>query len=266
MADSVYKSKNLSNEQLQFLKKLEEEEILYFNMVDIESELGVSYSNLNEILENLTDKEVLFRLEKGKYCRSNFTGPEALAGFISNGGVISFWSALHKHNLTDRFPNKLFVKTHYRKRNTKILGTTVQFVYTKPEKQVGAMQMGYGQNSYQLTDTEATILDCFDQPRYAGDWPDLLKAFKLAELNAQKMIEYSRSYGNKSVIKRLGYLAELLNKSSLQNFIDFALTQTGKRYVLFEPGGEEKGPFVSRWKLRLNNEEKVILNAIQTPY
>jgi len=266
MADSVYKSKNLTNEQLQFLKKLEDEEILYFKMADIEAELGVSYNNLNEILENLTDKEVLLRLEKGKYCRSNFNGQEALAGFISNGGVISFWSALHKHKLTDRFPNKLFVKTRFRKRNTTILGTTVQFVYAKPEKQVGVIQMGYGQNSYLLTDTEATIIDCFDQPRYAGDWPDLLQAFNRAELDAQKLIEYSQLYANQSVIKRLGYLAELLNKTSLQNFIDFALTQTGKRYVLFEPGGEEKGKFLSRWKLRLNNDEKTILNAIQTAY
>lgn len=266
MADSVYKSKNLTKEQLQFLKQLEEEEILYFKMSEIESELGVSYTNLNEILENLADKEVLFRLERGKYCRSNFTGQEALAGFISNGGVISFWSALHKHNLTDRFPNKLFVKTRFRKRNTVLFGSTVQFVYTKPEKQVGAIQMGYGQDSYLLTDTEATILDCFDQPRYAGDWPDLLQAFNRAELDAQKMIEYSQCYANQSLIKRLGYLAELLNKSSLQDFIDFAQTQTGKRYVLFEPGGEEKGQFVPRWKLRLNNDEKAILSATQTSY
>jgi len=266
MANSVYKSKNLSTEQLQFLKQLDEEEILYFNMSEIEEELDVKYNNLNEVLENLVDKDVLNRLEKGKYCRSTFTEPEVLASFISNGGVISFWSALHKHNLTDRFPNKLFVKTNYRKRNTSLFGTSVQFVYTKPEKQVGATLTGYGQNAYFISDVEATMMDCFDQPRYAGDWQDLLQAFNKAQLDPQKLITYAKFYGNQSLIKRLGYLAELFNKSLLQEFIDFALTQTGKRYVLFEPGGEEKGSFIARWKLRLNKDEKTILNAIQTPY
>ena len=39
MADSVYTSKNLNNNQLQFMKLLEEHEILYFNMQTIEQNI-----------------------------------------------------------------------------------------------------------------------------------------------------------------------------------------------------------------------------------
>ncbi len=266
MADSVYKSKNLTGEQLYFLKRIEEEEVLYFQINEIEEELGESYTNLNEILENLVEKEMLFRLEKGKYCKANYSDIHVLASFISNGGAIAYWNALHIYNLTDRFPNKVFVKTNYRKRNTTIFGSSIQFVYTKPEKRIGTIQMGYGQDSYTLTDMEATLIDCFDQPRYAGDWPDLLRAFYQADLNSEKMIEYTKAYQNQSLIKRMGYLAELFNKKKLMNFVDFAKTQTGERYILLEPGSSDKGAFIKTWKIRLNISEKSIGQIIESSY
>lgn len=266
MADSVYKSKNLTGEQLHFLKRIEEEEILYFQLTEIEKELDESYTNLNEILENLVEKGILIRLERGKYCKANFGDLNVLASFISNGGTIAYWSALHFHNLTDRFPNTTFVKTNYRKRNTTILGSTIQFVYTKREKRIGAIQMGYGQNSYAITNMEATLVDCFDQPRYAGDWADLLRAFYLADVSSEKMIEYTKAYQNQSLIKRMGYLAELFNKKKLMDFVDYAKTQTGKRYILLEPGGLDKGIFVKRWKIRLNIDEKAIRQIIESGY
>ncbi|HKK59050.1 MAG TPA: hypothetical protein VJ937_06205 [Salinivirga sp.] len=266
MADSVYKSRNLTRDQLHFLKRIEEEEILYFQLSEIEEELNESYANLNEILENLVEKGVLIRLEKGKYCKANFNEPNVLASFISHGGIIAYWSALHIHNLTDRFPNTIFIKTDYRKRNTSVLGSTIQFVYTKPEKRIGTIQMGYGQNSYVITDKEATLIDCFDQPRYAGDWPDLLRALHQADINSEKMIEYTKIYQNQSLIKRIGYLAELFNKKKLQEFIDFALTQTGKRYILLEPGGPDNGAFDARWKIRLNIDDESIKSIIEAEY
>lgn len=113
---------------------------------------------------------------------------------------------------------------------------------------------------------ECTLLDCFDQLRYAGVWPDLLKAFVNAKLNADKLIAYVKQYNNKSLIKRLGFLAELLQKEELADFISFAKSNPGKKYSLFEPGGAEKGEFGIDWMLRLNNSERDILEMIQNTY
>lgn len=256
----------MTEDQISFLRDLDEKEILYFSLEDISSRLGRPVDNLNEIVENLSHKGLLDRIEYGDYTRSNFHDAHVLGSFISRGGVIAYWTALHQHGLTDRFPNKVFVKTTLRKRNTSIFGTKLQFVTVHPRKMVGIIWEGYGDKRYPWTDLEVTMLDCFDQPRYAGDWPDLIRAFHQATMDGDKLTSYAKVYQNQAVIKRMGYLASLLEKKELKTFIAFALSTVREKYSLFEPGGPDEGAFVKQWKLRMNVSEQDILEIINSPY
>lgn len=266
MADSVYISKNLNQEQLQFMQLLQKHEILYFEMNSIEKKLNHHFNNLNEVLENLVDKELLFRLERGKFALNNYSNLNVLATFISRESAIAYWSALHYHGLTERFPNTVFVKTTQRKKDTNILGTKVQFVTVKERKNIGKILEGYGDNRFSVTDIEMTLVDCFDQPRYAGDFPDLIQAFVNAKLTNNKLIAYTKTYNNISIIKRLGFLAELFHQDNLQSFIKYAQTQVNQRYSLMDKGGAEKGEFISEWKLRLNISKEQLLEMVQNEY
>ncbi|TSA32106.1 MAG: hypothetical protein D4R64_16700 [Porphyromonadaceae bacterium] len=76
----------------------------------------------------------------------------------------------------------------------------------------------------------------------------------------------AKLYDNASLIKRMGYLAELLKKKELDPFIDFAKQNLGKKYTLFEPGGEDCGIFNSAWMLRMNMTEAAIMQIIETSY
>ncbi len=266
MAKSTYISTNLTTDQISMLRDLDEHEILYFSLEDISDRLGKPLPNINELVENLHHKGLLDRVEKGMYTRPHYHDPYVLGSFISRGGVLGYWSALHHHGLTERFPNKVFIKTTLRKRNTEIFGTKVQYVTVHPRKMLGTVWVGFGDKKYPLTDVEATLLDCFDQLRYAGDWPDLIRAFKRAEIDADKLINYASVYQNTAVIKRMGYLAELTERKDLRLFVGFALSQVKAKYSLFEPGGPDEGSFNNRWKLRLNISEEDILSIIQSPY
>lgn len=266
MADSVYISKNLDGNQLQFMKLLEAHEILYFNMQSVEERLRNTFENLNEILENLVDKELLIRLEKGKYGVNNYSNINVLATFTSPHSSIGYWSALHHHGLTERFPNTVFVKTTQRKRDTQILGTSVKFVTVKKNKNLGVTKEGYGDNSFAVTNVEMTLVDCFDQPRYAGNFSDVINAFSRAKPTNRKLIEYAKTYNSIAVTKRLGYLAELFHKKKLQSFIKYAKSQVNKRYNLIDAGGLQEGEFNSEWKLRLNVSKENLLNIAQNQY
>ena len=266
MAKSTYLSSNLNESQIEFLQLLDEHEILYFSLDDIGNRLGVFHENLNELVENLNHKGLLKRIERGKYARPQFHDPYVLGTFISKDGVVAYWSALHLYGYTDRFPNKVFVKTTARKRNIQLFGTPIHFVTVRPYKLSGIVTNGYGDRSFGITNLEVTILDCFDQPRYAGDWPDLLKAFSQANLDVQNLIETAKLYDNASLIKRMGYLAELLKKKEMDPFVEFAKQNLGKKYALFEPGGEDSGIFNSAWMLRMNMTEAAIMQIIETSY
>lgn len=266
MADSVYISLNLTQQQLEFMKLLEEHEIDIFRFEEIESQLNQKFENLNEILENLVHKELLSRIEKGKFCRANFRDENVIGTFVVRQGAVAYWSALNLHGLTEQFANTIFIQTPHRKKDKVLLGTAYKFVTISESKRTGIITNGYGNTRYPLTDIEKTIIDCFDQPQYSGGYAELIHALSQADLSTEKMIRYCKAVGNTAVTKRIGFLAELFGKEELKGFIDFAKQQTNEKYNLIDPHGSEKGEFLAEWKLRLNISRDELLNLSDKQY
>ena len=259
MADSVYISANLTKSQLHFLHLINEKEIEYFTISEIEKQLNHKFDNINEVLENLVKKKFLYRLQKGYYAVKNFNNQNVIGTFISQNSAVGYWSALSIHGLTSRFPNKVFIQTTKRKRDKTILGVSYKFVTISERKRTGIITLGYSNNKFPITDIEKTIIDCFDLQKYSGGFDILIVAFAQAKLNSKKMITYAEAVNNISVIKRIGFLAELLNKKGMKTFIKYAKQKINKKYTLIDSTGENKGEFVSDWKLRLNvSRDKII--------
>jgi len=266
MARSSYKSENLTGEQLKLIQLLNEYEIEYFLLEEIEELVNRSFRNIGEVVENLADKNILTRLERAKYANINFNNQNVIGTFISQNSAVSYWSALNIHGLTSRFPNKIFIQTTKRKRDKTILGVEYKFVTIPERKRTGITTLGYGNNSYPITDIEKTIVDCFDLPKYSGGFDLLVSAFSQAKLNSKKMIEYCEAVNNISATKRLGFLSELLNKKGLQAFIKYAKLSVNKKYNLIDSAGNDSGEFISGWRLRLNVSRDEIMNLSKELY
>ena len=118
-----YISKHILEEQQQFLKLIDEFEMDIFNLKDIESFIEYEFSNLNEIMENLVEKKFLSRIERGKYCRTNFRDEKVIGCHLVADGVLAYWSALNFHGFTEQFPNIVFIQT------TKVKGDIIVFVF-----------------------------------------------------------------------------------------------------------------------------------------
>ncbi|MGB3075863.1 MAG: hypothetical protein WBB36_11110 [Chitinophagales bacterium] len=154
----------------------------------------------------------------------------------------------------------------HHKRQATLFGTTVRFVTVHLRKMTGQQAVGYGDRQYLVSDPESTLIDCFDQPKYADDYADLISAFFKADINADKLIAYAGIYTNLSIIKRMGLLAELTSKKELMPFIEFAREHRGKEYSLFDPGGPDTGSYRADWQLRMNMTVEDILDITQNPY
>jgi predicted transcriptional regulator of viral defense system len=259
MADSGYISANLTPKQLTFIRLMDDFEIDIFSLSQIESQLSTSFENLNEILENLVDKKILVRIERGKYCRANFKNEKVIGCFVSDGSV-AYWSALNAHGLTEQFPNIVYIQTTRPKRNKTILGVAYKFVKIAPYKMAGINSEGQGNLKYRITDLEKTLVDCFDLPEHSGGYPELIRAFSQANLDGEKMIAYSKAIGNIAATKRMGFLAELFDKKGAKAFVKYARQQVNDKYNVFDPYDINKGEFVNDWRLRLNISRQDILN------
>ena len=218
------------------------------------------------MVENLVHKKILFRIERGKYCRANFNDEKVVGCFISDNGAIGYWSALNTHGLTEQFSNNVFIQTSSRKRSKAIFGTTYKFISVAPSKITGILTLGQGNRKYRITDIDKTIVDCFDMPEHSGGYAELIRAFNNAKLNSEKMIAYCTAINNISTTKRMGFLAELLEKKGLKAFIKYAKQQVNKKYNVFDPAGTDKGEFVNEWRLRLNISRDEIMDICNKQY
>ena len=248
--------------QMDFLKRLDNEEITLFTVKDFASETG----NKNEIIENLADKGFLHRIERGKYCRSTFRDEYVIGAFIAPDSAIAYWSALNLYGLTEQFPNTIFVQTTYRKNPVTIFGTEYRFVRINPQKKIGIVSNGYGNYKYPVTNLEKTIVDCFDLPQYSGGYAELIRAFYRVELNAEKLINSCIAANNIAATKRIGFLSELFNKKELTPFVEFARTKVNRTYNLIDPFGENTGEPDCAWYLRLNLSKGHIFRIAENRY
>ncbi len=266
MARSTYISENLNQQQIDFMLSLDAYELEIFTLEELKKQFGQQFVDINELVENLVHKKILSRIERGKYCRANFTDEKVIGCFISNSGAIAYWSALNAHGFTEQFPNNVFIQTSKPKRNKTVFGTSYKFVNAAPSKITGILTQGQGNKKYWITDIEKTIVDCFDLPEHSGGYAELIRAFNHAKLGSDKMVAYCMAIDNIAATKRMGFLSELLEKRGLKTFIKYAKQQKNQSYNVFDPSGTDKGEFVNDWRLRLNISRNEILDICNKQY
>jgi len=252
--------------QNDFVKYLEDEEILIFEIQNLKETLDLDNRAINDIVENLVVKGFLSRIERGKYCRANFRDENVIGTFLAKESAVAYWSALNLHGLTEQFPNKVFIQTTQLKKEVEFAGTIYQFIKIQANKRTGIVFNGYGNYKYPITDIEKTIVDCFDLPQYSGGFAELIRAFYQAKISAKKLIDYCNAVDNIAVIKRLGFLADLFEKKKLMSFIKFARSKVNRSYNLFDSFGENTCEPNSDWYLRMNLSKENILGIVQNRY
>lgn len=261
-----YLKKNLNQEQKDFLIYLDNEEIEIFIFSDIESRLGIPNQNLSNILANLIHYNFLVKLEKGKYCRPNFNNNFVIANYLCKKSAIAYLSALNHYGLTEQIPNTIFVQTDKLKRSKKVLNVDYKFIKVHPKKITGITTEGRGSYKFRITDTEKTIIDCFDLPQYSGGFAELVRAFYNAGLNKKKMLDYAIAVDNVSIFKRISYLSELFGMKGFKIFQKETEKRLKSKYTYLSQFSEKTGKYISRWKLCLNVDEKTLFSIIQKEY
>lgn len=250
----------MKNIEVKILEFIDDNGLDIFSTSQLSNISDLSDNYINRGLKILLKSGLLRRIEKGKYCRHNFSDELIIGSFLVKTGGISYWSALNYHNLTEQIPNTIFVQTDKWKKDKTIFGVKYKFIQVNSRKLFGYKKQGYGNHTFKITDIEKTIIDCYDLPEYSGGYSEIIKAFNNAEINQNKLIKYCQKLDNISVIKRLAYLTELLNKPKMDKFIQFALSKRNEKYSPFISYGGKNEKFINRWRLALNIKEQKIIN------
>jgi len=218
--------------------------------------------NLQKVLYRLQQKGAIDRIEKGKYLiiplgaeKGKYTLHEFVIGsLLVKPYSIAYWSALNYYGLTEQIPTTVFIQTITRKFNTNpnVFGVQYQIVKIKKEKMFGIRKEWIEETQINITDKEKTMIDCLDKPQFCGGVIEVAKALKNNKFDRKKLENYTQRIGNSGVLRRLGYLCELLN-------IKIKLPKLNTRnYLLLDPTMPEKDTKNARWRLIINLNEKVL--------
>jgi predicted transcriptional regulator of viral defense system len=114
----------------------------------------------------------------------------------------------------------------------------------------------------QCSDLEKTIIDCLFKPQYAGGITEITKAiYKVKDkIDYSKLLQYAKCFDSQAVIKRLGFLLELLEIKHVA--IDELQKLRTNSFVLLEPSYPKEGKTISRWAIQQNIDNDSILSPI----
>jgi len=136
-----------------------------------------------------------------------------------------------------------------------LLGVRFELVFIKPERMFGAALLGEPGLRLRVTDRERTVVDMFDRSDLCGGVPTAAAALEAAwpGLDLERLTAYLERFAGGTVPRRLGYLVERLGLLPPGDpLLERWRALLGAGYSLLERGGPAEGPFMRRWRLRMN--------------
>ncbi|MEN9334912.1 MAG: hypothetical protein RLY35_2092 [Bacteroidota bacterium] len=238
---------------------------------------GSKASAVRELLSDMTKRGLLMRLKEGVYCiipyeqnAENFMPDwHLIAEHLVNDAkhYIGYYSALQIHNLITQpsLKEQIVVSKQLRPSELKIKEVSFQFIYHNEKHFFGEKRMWIDNfNKVLCSDLEKTIIDCLFKPDYAGGIVEVAKAIYISKdkIKYETLLEYAKKFDSQAVIKRLGFLLEILDINS--HIIDELQLMKTVSYVVLDTELPKKGKRISRWSIQQNLGTETIKSAIYT--
>ncbi len=234
-------------------------------------------SAVRQLLSDMTKRGLLMRLKDGVYCIIPYEqnaetfmpdwhlSAEHLVGDAKH--YIGYYSALQIHNLIIQpsLTEQIVVSKQIRPSQIKIKEVPFQFIYHNQKHFFGSKKIWIDSfHKVMCSDLEKTIIDCLFKPNYAGGIVEVARAIYTSKdkINYETLLEYAKKFDSQAVIKRLGFILEVL-KINNPIILELQKMKTAS-YVVLDTELPKTGKRISRWSIQLNLEPDTIQSAIYT--
>ncbi len=194
---------------IELLKKLEKYAV--FDLAIFRQLAGVDGAYARLSLHRLKKKGYVSELMRNRYTAQK--DPLVVASRIVWPSYISLWSAIRHHNLTEQLPHDIWVVTT-RKSSRKAVqfgSAKIIFVHTKPKYFFGYTKAMIGGFETFVAEPEKAIIDgmLFRKISFS-EIASIIRGHLKRRLHAKKLVSFAIETGNKSLVKRLGYLLDAM--------------------------------------------------------
>jgi len=170
---------------------------------------------------------------------------------------IAGWSAAEHWHLTEQIFRDVVVTTAAPVRSTtqSIQDTSFRLRHRNESEFFGLAVVWRNQTRVKVSDPTRTLIDMLDDPSIGGGIrhiAEMLDTYLQSEhRNDNKIIEYADRLGNRTTLKRLGFLIEALGVDA-PNLTSECLERISSGLTKLDPSVASSGRIVKRWGLRVN--------------
>ena len=147
-----------------------------------------------------------------------------------------------------------------------ILGVPYRFVYAPPSALWGCEPAWVTPYEWvTVSDLERTILDGLARPDLCAGVSQVATGLWLRQddFDWDKLADYARKLGRRAVAQRLGYLLELYDLGT-PSLLESLQEMVGTSYARLDWLLPDDGPYLARWRLRLNLEPETLQAIVRT--
>jgi predicted transcriptional regulator of viral defense system len=178
---------------------------------------------------------------------------------------LSHASALDLHRLATQPCFAVYVSTPSHLANRNLAGSELHFVTIPADRMFGVISHDLGEGrTVRISDIERTLIDGLTRPEHCGGIIEVAKAFSIARgrFDSGKLLAYAHALRRASVIRRLGYLLEILELAPAAT-LEALHAHLTPGTVALDPDLPVKGArWNQRWGLRLNVTPEEVRNAV----
>jgi predicted transcriptional regulator of viral defense system len=226
----------------------------------------LDHARAARLLRHLAEQGWVARLQRGLYATVPLEAedpqrwsvdPWAVAMAALAPGYVGGWTALHHWDLTDQvFATTVFITSRPVPRRRRTIGDVRLELRHRPERALfGTRRVWREGTPVSVSDRERTLVDCLDDPSLGGGLGHTVEALTVyaegSDVAWERLIEYGDRLGNRTVFKRLGYVAETLELAD-SALIEACRARVSAGTGRLDPGRPAGGPTSARWGLRLN--------------
>jgi len=269
--------KTLGPQAARLVTELHERGKAMFSNGDVEEITGLAPKSARNFVASLVGRGIVTRLKPGLFIlvpfelgweREFLGNPLVVARELAGGDnyFISHGSAMSIHQMVTQPQLVVFTSTPRAIRPRAVMGMEFRFVRCRPDHLFGTTDhWATTTEKVTVSDLERTVLDGLKLSEYCGGFTEVAKGFWMQKekIDIRRLVDYAVHLNVGAVIRRLGFLLELFEIEA-PNEIEALQRRLTSTYALLDPlfGGE--GPYVARWKLRLNVAPEEIRAIVRT--
>jgi predicted transcriptional regulator of viral defense system len=237
-----------------------------FTVEDAVKVLGMDANRVRRFLAYLASRGWLSRVRRGLYVTVPLEAsapsewredPWVAAARAFQPCYIGGWSACEHWGLTEQIFHNVIVITARSVRDRRPTFQDTQFrIKVLPEAMLfGTRSVWRGDVRLNVSDPSRTLVDVLDDPALGGGIrhvADVITTYFAGDLREDALLlDYAGRLGNRTVYKRLGYLAEALSLE-LPGILAACRDNMSSGYTVLDPTAKTRGRLVRRWNLWAN--------------